>query len=194
MIKAVIFDCFGVLIADGLEAIVLNQEKTDPSFRPFVHKVIGDSNRGKTEPSESHRRISERLGVGREDLQRQIFGGEARNQQVLDLIVSLRKDYKTALLSNVGKNSLEHRFSDEELSELFDAVVASGEVGFAKPDAEIYRHTASLLGVEPEECVFIDDREVYVAGAKQAGMQAILYTDFDQLKAELEEVLADPES
>jgi epoxide hydrolase-like predicted phosphatase len=193
MIKAVIFDCFGVVIADGLEAVVVDQEKTDPSFRSFVHDVIGRSNRGKIKPSDSHQQISERLGIKYDDLQRKIYSGETRNRRVINLIVELRKKYKTALLSNVGKNSLKHRFSDEELSELFDAVVASGEVGLAKPDREIYHHTANLLDVEPEECAFIDDREVYVVGAREAGMQAILYKDFDQMRVELEKLLADPE-
>jgi putative hydrolase of the HAD superfamily len=193
MIKAIIFDCFGVLIADGLEAIVLDQEKSDPSFRSFVHDTIGRSNRGETEPADSHRTISERLGIGAEDLRRKIFSGESRNERVIDLIVELRKKYKTALLSNVGKDSLKHRFSDEELSKLFDVVVVSGEVGFAKPDREIYHHTAELLGVKPSESVFIDDRPPYVAGAEAAGMRAILYKDFEQMKAELEKILDDPE-
>jgi HAD superfamily hydrolase (TIGR01509 family) len=192
MIKAIIFDCFGVVIADGLEAVVVEQEKTDPSFRAFVHDVIGQSNRGETKPSDSHRRIGDRLGVTPENLQQKIYGGEARNQRVIDLIGELRAKYKTALLSNVGKNSLHHRFSDDELSKLFDVVVVSGEVGFAKPDREIYHHTANLLGVEPAECVFIDDRQAYVSGAEQAGMQAILYQDFEQMKTELEKILVNP--
>jgi HAD superfamily hydrolase (TIGR01509 family) len=75
---------------------------------------------------------------------------------------------------------------------LFDVVVVSGEVGFAKPDREIYHHTADLLEVEPAECVFIDDRQAYVSGAEQAGMQAILYQDFEQMKTELEKILANP--
>jgi len=192
MVRAIIFDCFGVVIADGLEAVVVEQEKSDPSFRAFVHEVIGQSNRGATKPAESHRRIGERLGVTPENLQRKIYSGETRNQRVIDLITELRKKYKTALLSNVGKDSLRHRFSNDELSGLFDVVVVSGEVGFAKPDREIYHHTADLLKVEPAECVFIDDRQAYVRGAEQAGMRAILYEDFDQMKNALEKILADP--
>ena len=190
MIKAIIFDCFGVVIADGLEAVVVEHEKSDPSFRRFVHDTIKQSNRGHIKPLDSHLRISERLGISPENLQGKIYGGEARNSRVIDLILELRKNYKTALLSNIGKDSLKHRFSDQELLQLFDAVVASGEVGFAKPEPEAYEIVCERLGVRLDESVFIDDREVYCEGARALGMQAIRYEDFDQMKAELDKLLA----
>ncbi|HYY09403.1 MAG TPA: HAD-IA family hydrolase, partial [Kineosporiaceae bacterium] len=60
---------------------------------------------------------------------------------------------RTALLSN----SWGDHYPDELFDGLFDAVVISGRVGMRKPDAEIFRHTAELLGLEPAECVMVDD-------------------------------------
>jgi putative hydrolase of the HAD superfamily len=60
---------------------------------------------------------------------------------------------------------------------LFDVVVISGEVGMRKPEERIFWHTAGLLGLTPQECVFIDDLEVNVAAAEAIGMTAVLHDD-----------------
>ena len=194
MIRAVIFDCFGVVIADGLEAVILRREKTDPTIKEFVSETIQRTNRGLLHPDESRQIIGKRLGITADDWRSEISAEEIRNPDVINLIHKLKKKYKTAMLSNIGKDSLRHRFSADELEELFDVVVASAEVGMAKPDPEIYELTAGKLSVEVSECVFIDDRQPYVDGAKAVGMQAILYQDFPQFKRDLDKILADAES
>ncbi|MGW8884022.1 HAD family hydrolase [Streptomyces sp. NPDC055749] len=74
-----------------------------------------------------------------------------------------------ALLSN----SWGHRYDREGWDELFDAVVISGEVGMRKPEPEIFRHTARLLGRRPEECVFVDDLGRNVRAASALGMATV---------------------
>jgi epoxide hydrolase-like predicted phosphatase len=113
----------------------------------------------------------------------------ARYEQVVDFVRQTHKEYKTAMLSNVSRQFVDFLFSQQEQAELFDAVVISSEVGLAKPDELIYEMTAMKLGVVPEECVMIDDSEANAAGARQAGMQAILYKTLEQCQAELTKLL-----
>ena len=49
----------------------------------------------------------------------------------------------------------------------------SCSVGVAKPDPRIYRIAAERLGVEPGECLFVDDQPPFVEGARAAGMDAV---------------------
>lgn len=49
--------------------------------------------------------------------------------------------------------------------------------------------TADKLGVRCDECVFIDDRQEYVEGARAVGMQAILYQNLPQLKEDIIKIL-----
>lgn len=74
---------------------------------------------------------------------------------------------RTALLSNSWSCEAYDRTG---WSDMFDAAVISGEVGMRKPEPEIYLHTASLVGVEPRQCVFVDDLEGNVRGAVRVGM------------------------
>lgn len=89
---------------------------------------------------------------------------------------------RTALLSNSWGND----YSCEGWTDLFDAVVLSGEVGMRKPEPEIFRHTARLLGLDPAECVFVDDLPGNVAGAVAVGMVGVHHIDYATTAAELE--------
>ena len=94
---------------------------------------------------------------------------------------------QTALLSNSWANDY-----PPALAELFDVMVISGEVGLRKPDPEIYRLTVARLGVEPGECVFVDDLSPNVRGAAAVGMVGVLHTDPAATVTELELVLGVP--
>jgi putative hydrolase of the HAD superfamily len=63
----------------------------------------------------------------------------------------------------------------------FERAVLSYEVGVMKPDLAIYRAAAEQAGVAPEEIFFTDDREENVAGAIEAGFDAVLFTGARQL-------------
>lgn len=112
------------------------------------------------------------------------------NKQLLDFIQQkLKPSHKIGLLSNSSGQGMQEFFSDKDKL-LFDDMVFSGQVGVAKPNPEIYKIAAKRLGVEPEECIYIDDDDYRVEGAKAAGMQTILYKDFYQTKTDLEALLS----
>ena len=75
---------------------------------------------------------------------------------------------------------------------LFDVVVISGEVGMRKPEERIFRHTAGLLGLTPQECVFIDDLAANVAAAEAIGMTAVLHNDPAVTLTQLGDILGLP--
>jgi putative hydrolase of the HAD superfamily len=67
-------------------------------------------------------------------------------------------------------------------------VVISGEVGMRKPEERIFRHVAGLLGLEPEQCVFVDDLETNVTAAEAVGMTGVLHRDPSATVARLGEL------
>ncbi len=100
---------------------------------------------------------------------------------------------RTGLISNsIG----EGRYDRSLFPELFDAVVISAEVGVHKPQPEIYRLGAERAGVEPHECVFVDDLRENCEGAEAVGMTAVLHRGAQGTLARLKELLgvalADP--
>lgn len=69
----------------------------------------------------------------------------------------------------------------------FDGVFVSSDYLMLKPDLEIYRTFLKKYDLKAEECFFIDDREVNVIGARQAGFQAMQFTgDFQEVVKKIE--------
>jgi HAD superfamily hydrolase (TIGR01509 family) len=80
-----------------------------------------------------------------------------------------------------------YRVIDEAtgLSRYIDWAFVSCRTGVRKPDREAYLRPARVLGVAPEACLFVDDREKNVAAARDVGMPALLRTPGLDLEAAL---------
>lgn len=185
MIRAVIFDCFGVVLSDSLQVLIDELATKNIAAAQEAKELVRAVNKGILEPSQTRPMIADLLGLSLAEYTKVLRSGEVKNLQLMHYIRSLRPEFKTGMLSNVGIGSLQKRFDAGELDAHFDTVVASGEIGFAKPEREAYLIVAERLGVLPEECVFTDDRESFCDGATSVGMQSILYTEFAQFTKEL---------
>jgi putative hydrolase of the HAD superfamily len=81
---------------------------------------------------------------------------------------------KLAIITN-GDSVQQHRKVEAlGLTSVFDVVIASGDIGIAKPDARIFTQAAELLGVSPSQCAYIGDkRDTDAEAATAAGMTGI---------------------
>ena len=116
-----------------------------------------------------------------------LLGDGGRNSELLAAIKGLRTKFKMGVLSNVGAGFWNY-FSEEEAMEFFDDIVLSYQVGLLKPDPRIFKLAAERLGVEPEECVFVDDDEGNVQAAENCGMQGLVYEWGMDIGAAVEEL------
>ena len=80
-------------------------------------------------------------------------------------------------------------FEGRNTKDYFDDMVLSSEVGYVKPDHEIFELAAERLSLTPYDCVFIDDRARFCSAAETVGMHALLYKGLDKLKNDLEPIL-----
>ncbi len=76
-------------------------------------------------------------------------------------------------------------FVGRGLRDIFLGGVASFEVRVTKPDRRIYEELFSRYGLFPGECLFFDDMPANVEGAVRAGMEAVLFKNAAQARAEL---------
>lgn len=106
----------------------------------------------------------------------------------VELVRVLRPFYRIGILSNSDASLRERLRDGVGISDLFDVLVCSAEVGMAKPEPPIYRLAAERLGLPPEACVFVDDHEPNVVAAQAIGMRGVFFRvdRGHDLKAELE--------
>lgn len=186
MIKAVIFDCFGVILGDAKQLRLSKLDHTDPKKAEEVRALYRAADRGFLTNDEILQATSELFGIEPEEFAAEQDTAEVQNTELLDFIMSLRETYKVGMLSNVSsRERLGVRFEKGQLEAAFHTVVASGEEGYVKPQPEIYEIAATRLGVLPSECVMIDDIESFCEGARSVGMRAIQYTSNHQAIADL---------
>lgn len=188
MIKAIIFDCFGVFYVDPVFAYMRDPE-TPPEKAEALHDLDKQAARGTLTKQGFAEQASALLGITREAAERRFFQSKGRDERLVDLAKGLRQQYKVGLLSNIGADMMDAFFSPTERKELFDVAILSGEVKMAKPDKEIFELACQRLGVRLSEAVMIDDQQSTCNVVKTYGMQSICYKDFDQCKAELNSML-----
>jgi putative hydrolase of the HAD superfamily len=105
--------------------------------------------------------------------------------RVFHWIAQLRAaGYRTAILSNLPRVLGEELRATPGFLDPFDHVTFSYELGRIKPEAEIYRDATGGLGIDPAQALFLDDRPENVAGAHAAGLQAVLYSTWEDFVAQ----------
>jgi epoxide hydrolase-like predicted phosphatase len=170
------------------EAVVADLEQAadvGPAGSSPVHRL----ERGELGSGEFERALAEELArrgspvEARGLLRRVLAGLERLDPAMLDLV---RRAHDAGLRTALLSNSWGDHYPEELWDGLFDAVVISARVGMRKPDAQIFEHTAELLGLPPSACVMVDDLPHNVRGAVAAGMVAVRHIDYATTLAELE--------
>lgn len=107
------------------------------------------------------------------------------DRAMVELVTTLRTQLTVALLTN-GTTRTRHELASHGLSEAFDRVFNSAEIGLAKPTLEVYDHVSVELDVSAEHLLFIDDKVSNVDGAVAAGWHGHHYRDRSTLHIELD--------
>ncbi len=182
-VKAVIFDCFGVLITIGRDLL----HQTYPQFSDQLTELERKSDSGLVSRSEFYNSVVAITGISMDDAMNKYYSVENYNQSSIDLIKQVKATgrYKIGLLSNIGHGWLDDFLPIMNSMNLFDAVILSSDIGITKPDPKIFELMAEKLGVNTDECIMIDDTPVNIASAINTGMQGIIFDSIDQAKTDL---------
>jgi HAD superfamily hydrolase (TIGR01509 family) len=119
------------------------------------------------------------------ELEIDFWSGDRIDDELVAYIRDLRPGFQTSLLSNAWpsvRDTLENRW---EITEIFDVITLSSEVGIAKPDPRIYALTLEALDLPAERTVFVDDFERNVVAARQLGMVGLQFQNRDQVRHDL---------
>jgi HAD superfamily hydrolase (TIGR01509 family) len=187
MIRAIIFDCFGVLTSEGWIPFRDEHFAGKPDKLGKANELMQQLVTGQVSDEAFHEAIAKLAGVT-PLVVLENMRTNTPDEALFEYIQGLRPHYKIAMLSNVGRNPLAEIFTPEQIGS-FDVLALSSETGHAKPEAAAYQEVAETLGVAPAECVFVDDQPRHAKGAQDVGMQTILYKDFEQFRRDLEKML-----
>ncbi len=157
-------------------------------------RVLVDYESGTIDTLTFHEGVTQGIGLSQEELSLDLFreawnGIFTPNRPVLELAYRVKRS-GFRLLVGSNTNPLHVEVFDGAFAEAlgpFDAQLLSFRVGAMKPAPTFYRACVAASGLEASACLFIDDLEVNVDGARASGLEAIVYRDPDQLRNELED-------
>ncbi|MEN0020610.1 MAG: beta-phosphoglucomutase [Planctomycetota bacterium] len=184
-VEAVIFDLDGVLVATDREHAAAWRAMAEAEGIPLADDLT-DRLRGVARAEGVDIMLAEAgLEASVEERQRL---GDAKNALYLELIAGLNTSDAAAgahgLLTAlqvagvklaVGSSSRNARLILDRLNltAAFDAIVDGNDVQRGKPDPEVFLLAAEAIGVEPSQCVVIEDAATGLAAAHAAGMRAV---------------------
>jgi len=90
--------------------------------------------------------------------------------------------FRIISINNEGKELNDYRVKKFKLHDFFDAFVSSCEVRMRKPDPGIWKLAMGIAQVNPNQCVYFDDRIMFVNAAQKMGIKSFRHTDLESTK------------
>ncbi|MCR4877016.1 MAG: HAD family phosphatase [Clostridiales bacterium] len=199
MIRNIVFDMGKVLIDFNPDSFMDHAGITDPADRKIVRQELFSSIEWAqmdmgiaTEDSIESAvlsRVPEHLREGTRHLLHNWYIPRRMIPGMEEMVRRLKEaGYGIYLLSNASVNQPVY-WNQLPVSRYFDGVMISAFVKTVKPCPEIYRLFTGKFGLKEEECLFVDDAPINVAGAVACGWQGIVfYGDADQLETRMKDM------
>lgn len=198
--RAVIFDVDGVLTTHGVSFSKTYAQKLNKDYRPFRDFFQGEFQKtliGKADLKQlilDHDFVWETKG-NVDGLLKKWFEAEYQpNESLLNFVPELRA---AGVYCYIATNQERYRgayIKNVMFPEQFDGYFVSALVGRKKPDPDFFTSIIKLIqkdipGIDTKEILFIDDSQENVEGARQVGLESLLYTDLESVKGDLQSCL-----
>lgn len=201
MIKNVIFDLGNVLIdfkpIKYIKSLGYDDEKALEIFNKTIKDSIwADMDRGIYRDKESYvSAFKTKYPEIKNDIDKFLGGPWMENVifplkdnlKMIDLVKE--KGLKYYILSNYPKDAFEYTYNMCPFIQNADGMVISYDVLMIKPNKNIYLKLLDKYGLKANECLFMDDLDINVEGAKSVGINAFVFKDLEDGYKKLEEYL-----
>ncbi|MBK0379791.1 HAD family hydrolase [Mucilaginibacter segetis] len=120
----------------------------------------------------------------REDFKEYIYSQSVELPDMLQWLKEWKKTcgFRIISINNEGKELNDYRVKKFKLHECFDAFISSCEVNMRKPDPGIFKLAMGIAQAAPNQCVYFDDRIMFVKTAQKLGIRAYQHVDFESTK------------
>ena len=191
MIKSIIFDIGGVFSTTILKRMAQDLAKKHnldaETLVKQIHTGWTEYKTGKINAAEFWQKFLNESGIieNPDELEKSSIGYIKEIQGVAEIAKSLKKKYRTAVLSNNVGSWMEKFKEMFDTESMFDIVISSHEVAMCKPNKNFFDYCLEKLGLNAQDCVFIDDQDNNIDAAKSFGFNTIKFESAEQLKSEL---------
>jgi len=178
--KAVIFDCDGVLVDSEPISCETTAELLRARGAPWTNEEVHRLFLGRS--ADDHRAACASIGVVLEDdfgaIKDGLYVERARGRLrampgASELLARLHGATPIAVATSGTPQKVAFSLRETGLDRFFDVVVSASEVARGKPHPDLFLRAAERLGADPRACVVVEDSGPGVMAARAAGMKAI---------------------
>lgn len=196
-ITTIFFDIGGVLLTDGwghdsrraaAEHFGLDLEEYSDRHEKVAHAI--ETNRLTLDQYLARAVFYRPRPFTREEFREYMFAQSQPKPDSIEIAKQLAAA-KTSFMATINNEILElnvYRLEKFGLRAVFPIFFSSCFLGLRKPDEAIYRTALLVTQRKPEECIFIDDREVNLECPRELGLATILFREAQQLRSQLHEL------
>jgi len=125
---------------------------------------------------------------GMDEYKEYVLGKSEAHEDMIKYIKFLRGHFrlKVVALNNEGPELNSFRIKKFKLKELIDTFISSAYLKLCKPDPEFYKIALDISGAEPDEVLYIEERELMATVAGRLGIKSILHRDYKSTRKEIE--------
>ncbi len=198
MIKNIIFDVGKVLVyfepAQHLKNLGYDEAAQAAVMNAvFDHPLWDENDRGSMTPAEFEEAFVANAPEYEEQIRETLQTVEGTIDLLPHSLIWVRelksRGFRLYILSNYGEHTLEQTKHKLKFLPYMDGVIFSYEHKVIKPESKIYEILLQKYGLDPNECVFIDDRQENIEAAEAFGIRGIRFVDYAQTGRELEMLL-----
>lgn len=195
MIKAILFDLWGVLIPEMATTIDAEIAKTFgipyQSYLKKINELKPLVRKGRITLLDMYSEITKSFGkcMNQDNMLRKHIDlykklSTKRNDNVIMLIEKLKSYYQVYCITETEKEIAEIN-KNNGLFNYFAKTYLSVDLDYTKSEPEMYLKVLEDLGNKPDEVMLIDDRIECITVAKSIGIRGMLFKNIGQLKDEL---------
>ena len=171
--KAIVLDMYGVIVKQTGDDFVPYVQRTFPNLNiEEIHTPWFKADIGEITSLE----VWEALGFQGdfEKIEKEYLDTIELSDGFIDFIEKVKGKYKLAIISNDSGRWSKYLREKFDINKYFDVISISGDLKIQKPDERIFLLTTTKLGVNAEDCIYVDDRTGNLKAAKKVGMKPIL--------------------
>lgn len=171
--KAIVLDMYGVIVKQTGEDFVPYVQKTFPDLNPEdIYTPWFKANMGEITSLDVWRTIGFQGNL--EIIEKEYLDTIELNDGFVNFISAVKGKYKLAIISNDSSRWSKYLRDKFNINQYFDVISVSGDLKIKKSDERIFLLTIEKLGLDPEDCYYVDDRRSFLEAAKKVGMNPIL--------------------
>jgi FMN phosphatase YigB (HAD superfamily) len=193
MIRAVLFDFYSVWTPDKLSYYLAYAELMSPAIYKELHDAVEKYYQGDMSLEDMSGTIRYKLGA--KDIDNNSF--KLSVNSISPNITNFMKDLhghfvKVGVLANLGQQEYAVLKQFNEINQIIETVASPYSLNLKKPllDPEVFNKTFEAIGETADSCLYVSGNPYHLAYARVLGLQTLQFEGFDQLKANLDQMLS----